>query len=69
MMKAASKFGYHGHRDSTLIFVSYRNGFRVSELVALDWNQVELDGDRMHVSRSKDEFTQFAAQKSEHCVA
>ena len=54
LMKAASKVGRHGHRDSTLILVTYRHGFRVSELVALDWNQVELDGGRMHVSRSKD---------------
>ncbi len=54
LMKAASKVGRHGHRDSTLILVTYRHGFRVSELVALSWNQVELDGGRMHVSRSKD---------------
>ena len=53
-MKAAGKVGRHRHRDSTLILVTYRHGFRVSELVALDWNQVELDGGRMHVSRAKD---------------
>jgi type 1 fimbriae regulatory protein FimB/type 1 fimbriae regulatory protein FimE len=35
-------------------FVTYRHGFRVSELVALSWNQFELDNGRMHVSRSKD---------------
>ena len=53
-MKAASKVGRHGHRDSTLILVTYGHGIRVSELFALDWNQAELDGGRMHVSRSKD---------------
>jgi len=54
LMKAAAKVGRHGHRDSTLILVTYRHGFRVSELVALGWNQVEFDDGRMHVSRSKD---------------
>ncbi len=53
LMKAAAKTGRHGHRDSTLILVTYRHGFRVSELVALRWDQVELDSGRMHVSRIK----------------
>lgn len=68
LMKAASKVGRHRHRDSTLILVTYRHGFRVSELVALGWNQVELDGGRLHVSRAKDgthQFTQFVGRKSE----
>ena len=43
LMKAAAKSGRHGHRDSTLILVTYRHGLRVSELVALLWDQVELD--------------------------
>ena len=54
LMKAASKVGRHGHRDSTLILVTYRHGFRVSELVALGWNQVELDSGKMHVNRAKE---------------
>jgi type 1 fimbriae regulatory protein FimB/type 1 fimbriae regulatory protein FimE len=54
LMKAASKVGRHAHRDSTLILVTYRHGFRVSELVALGWNQVELDSGKMHVNRAKD---------------
>ncbi len=53
LMMAASKVGRHGHRDSTIILVSYRHGLRVSELVALQWDQVELDSGRMHVSRIK----------------
>ena len=52
-MKAASKTGRHRHRDSTLILVTYRHGFRVTELTALRWDQVELDSGRMHVSRIK----------------
>ena len=31
-----------GHRDRTLILVMYRHGLRVSELVALRWDQVVL---------------------------
>ena len=52
-MKAAANAGRHRHRDSTLILVTYRHGFRVSELIALRWDQVELDCGRMHVSRVK----------------
>ncbi len=50
LMKAAAKTGRHGHRDSTLILVTYRHGFRVSELTALRWDQVELDSGSLHVS-------------------
>ena len=53
LMKAAAKTGRHRHRDSTLILVTYRHGFRVAELTALRWDQVELDSGRMHVSRIK----------------
>ena len=53
LMTAAAKTGRHGHRDSTLILVTYRHCFRVSELVALRWDQVEFDSGRMHVSRIK----------------
>ena len=53
LRKAAAKTGRHRHRDSTLILVTYRHGFRVSELISLRWDQVELDSGRMHVSRIK----------------
>lgn len=32
----------HGHRDATLIMLAYRHGFRISELVALRWDEVDL---------------------------
>ena len=54
LMKGAAKTGRHRHRDSTLILVTYRHGFRVAELIALRWDQVELDAGRLHVSRVKD---------------
>ncbi len=53
LMKAAAKTGRHGHRDSTLILVTYRHGLRVSELIALQWDLVELDAGRLHVNRVK----------------
>src|SRR4029077_1779476 len=43
----------HGHRDEALILLAYRHGFRVSELVALRWDQVELRAGRLHVTRLK----------------
>ena len=45
--------GRHGHRDSTLILVAFRHGLRVSELVALRWDMVDLKQGLMQVSRLK----------------
>lgn len=53
LMKAAGKTGRHRHRDSTLILVAYRHGLRVSELVALQWDHVDLSQGRLHVGRVK----------------
>ena len=53
LIKAARKLGRHGHRDSTLILVAYRHGFRVSELVGLRWDQVDLKQGVLHVRRLK----------------
>jgi type 1 fimbriae regulatory protein FimB/type 1 fimbriae regulatory protein FimE len=53
MVKAAGSTGRHGQRDSTLLLVAYRHGLRVSELVALRWDQVDLTQGLLHVSRLK----------------
>ncbi len=53
LMKAAGATGRHGHRDATLLMVAYRHGLRVSELVALRWDQVDLKQGLMHVNRLK----------------
>ena len=42
LMASARSVGRHGHRDSTLILVAFRHGLRVSELVALRWDMVDL---------------------------
>ena len=53
LMKVARNTGRHGHRDATLILVAYRHGLRVSELVSLRWDQINLAQGLLHVVRSK----------------
>ncbi len=53
LMTAARKVGRHGHRDATLILLAYRHGLRVSELISLQWDMVDLDQGRLHVTRAK----------------
>ena len=43
----------HGHRDSTMILVCYRHGLRVSELVGLEWSQVDFNAANLFVRRLK----------------
>ncbi len=52
-MSAAKSLGRHGHRDTTLILLAYRHGFRVSELVSLRWDQIDLKQGLLHVGRLK----------------
>jgi type 1 fimbriae regulatory protein FimB/type 1 fimbriae regulatory protein FimE len=51
--QAARSMGRHRHRDATLILIAYRHGLRVSELVALRWDQLDLKAGSMHVNRAK----------------
>lgn len=53
LIAAASKVGRHGHRDATLIMLAYRHGLRVTELVSLRWDQVDLQQGLMHINRLK----------------
>ena len=50
---AARKRGRWGHRDATMILLAYRHGLRVSELIAVRWEQVDLDAGRLQVIRRK----------------
>jgi site-specific recombinase XerD len=50
---AARTRGRWGHRDATMILMAYRHGLRVSELVALTWNRVDLAAGRLQVIRCK----------------
>jgi type 1 fimbriae regulatory protein FimB/type 1 fimbriae regulatory protein FimE len=49
----AAKTNRHGHRDSTMILVAYRHGFRASELCELRWDDIDLRAAAMHVKRLK----------------
>jgi len=51
--KAARNTGRHGHRDDTLILLMFRHAFRVSEIISLRWDQIDLKLGLLHVSRIK----------------
>jgi type 1 fimbriae regulatory protein FimB/type 1 fimbriae regulatory protein FimE len=53
LRETAKKRGRHGHRDATLILVTYRHGLRVSELCALTWDQIDFAEGNMHIARAK----------------
>jgi len=43
----------HGHRDATMVFLTYRHGLRASELCALRWEQLDMVHGLLHVARVK----------------
>src|SRR5271169_5778003 len=53
LIAAARLLGRHGHRDATMILLAYRHGLRVSELVGLRREQVDLKQGLLHVRRHK----------------
>jgi len=53
LVEAARRGGRYGDRDAALVLLAYRHGFRVSELVALRWSQVDLRAALLHVQRRK----------------
>ena len=53
LILAARSVGRHRIRDATLILLAYRHGLRVSELVSLRWDAVDLKQGLLHVSRLK----------------
>src|SRR5262249_52975506 len=53
LINAAEKVGRHGHRDATMLTIAFRHALRVSELVSLRWDQVDLAQGLLHVKRLK----------------
>lgn len=53
VMDAAKRTGRNGYRDYTAIMLCYRHGLRVSELVSLRWDMVDMKQANLHVTRSK----------------
>jgi integrase len=50
---ARKRGGRYGHRDHTLLLLMYRHGLRAAEIAALRWDQVDLPGGTLHVTRVK----------------
>ena len=53
LIAAAGRLGRHGHRDATMILMAFRHGLRVSELISLRWDQLDLKQGLFHVRRRK----------------
>ncbi len=53
LCQGAAKRGRYGHRDATMILIAYRHGLRVSELVALRWDQIDFTLGHIQVRRAK----------------
>lgn len=51
--KAAASTGRHGPRDRCLVLIAYRHALRVSELVGVQWDQIDLKLGHFHVRRLK----------------
>src|SRR5262249_872212 len=48
-----AKCNRYGHRDATMIMISYQHGLRVSEVCDLRWDQIDFDTAVLHVRRIK----------------
>jgi integrase len=49
----AAKGNRHGHRDATMILLTFRLGLRAAEVCDLRWDQVDFNGAVLHVRRVK----------------
>jgi integrase len=52
-LMAAAKQNRDGHRDATMILMAFRHGLRASELIDLQWEQVDFSAGTLHVRRVK----------------
>jgi integrase len=53
LMAIARQSDRYGHRDATAILVAFRHGLRSSELVALEWDQIDLTRKTIRLWRVK----------------
>jgi integrase len=53
LMTVARRDGRYGHRDVTAILVAFRHGLRSSELVDLQWDQIDLVQKTIRINRVK----------------
>ena len=53
LMAVAKQSGRYGHRDATAIVLAYRHGLRASELVELQWDQIDFVQKMIRINRVK----------------
>ena len=53
LLAVARASGRYGQRDESLLMLMYRHGLRVSEAVALRWEQIDLKAGLLQVVRKK----------------
>jgi integrase len=49
----AAKSNRQAQRDAAMVFIAYRHGLRASEIVDLQWSQVDFNHAVLHVRRAK----------------
>jgi integrase len=49
----AARGNRYGHRDATMILLTYRHGLRAAEVCDLRWDQIDFNGAVLHVRRVK----------------
>jgi integrase len=52
-LMAVARNNRNGHRDATMILVTYRHGLRATEVCQLRWDQYDLKCGTLHVNRIK----------------
>jgi type 1 fimbriae regulatory protein FimB/type 1 fimbriae regulatory protein FimE len=52
-LRKAAGDNRHGHRNATMVLVAYRHGLRATELVRLQWDNVDFEQAKLHVNRAK----------------
>jgi type 1 fimbriae regulatory protein FimB/type 1 fimbriae regulatory protein FimE len=52
-LSEATKGNRYGHRDATMILLTYRHGLRAAEAVDLRWDQIDFTTATLHVRRVK----------------
>jgi integrase len=53
LLKAARHSGRYRLRDEAAVLLAYRHGLRATELVALQWSQLDLRGATISINRAK----------------
>ena len=69
LMVTAGSLGRHGQRDATLIMLAYRHGLRVTELINLRWEQVDMELGLLHVNRLKRGTASVHPLRESECAA